>query len=67
LWRKNDVGETARNRVFIASSVKQLKVVERWFAATRAIQSGGNLDEFAASTGKLPDEIRDAALKDIGA
>jgi hypothetical protein len=63
----SDVGETARNRIFIASTVQQLNVVDRWHAASRAVESSGNLDAFSTSVGKLLDEIRDAALKDLGA
>jgi hypothetical protein len=62
----SSVGETARNRLFIAHTVKSLHIVERWHTATRAVESGGSLDEFSASVGKLLDEIRDAALTDLG-
>lgn len=61
------VGETARNRIFIASTVKRLNVVKRWHEATRFIEGGGDLDVFSSTVGKLLDEIRDAALQDIGA
>jgi hypothetical protein len=61
------VGETARNRIFIAPTVKRLNVVVRWHDATRALERGGNLDAFAGTVGKLLDEIRDAAIEDIGA
>jgi hypothetical protein len=61
------VGETARNRIFIASTVKRLDVVKRWHDATRTVERDGDLDKFATSVGKLLDEIRDAAIKDIGA
>ena len=61
------VGETTRNRIFIAPAVKRLNVVKRWHDATRVLESGGNIDEFATTVGKLLDEIREAAIKDIGA
>jgi hypothetical protein len=56
------VGETARNRIFIASTVKRLDVVKRWHDATRFAEDGGDIDVFAARVGKLLDEIRDDAL-----
>ena len=61
------VGETTRNRIFIASAVRRLNVVKRWHDATRALESGGNVDEFGTTVGKLLDEIRAAAIRDIGA
>jgi hypothetical protein len=61
------VGETSRNRIFIFSAVRELQVVERWHNATRFIESGGNLNEFAKIIGKLLDDIRAHALKDMGA
>jgi hypothetical protein len=61
------VGETARNRIFILPTVKRLDVVKRWHDQTRFVEDGGDIDKFAASVGKLLDEIRIAALKDIGA
>ncbi len=60
-------GETARNRIFIAPTVKCLDVVNRWHDATRAVERDRDLNAFGASVGKLLDEIRDAAVKDIGA
>ena len=61
------VAETARNRIFVAPTVKRLNVLKRWHAATRVIEGGGDANEFGTSVGKLLDEIRDAAIKDIGA
>jgi len=47
------VGETARNRIFIAPAVKRLSVVERWHDATRSLEKNHDVDQFAASVGKL--------------
>ena len=60
------VGETARNRIFIASTVKRLDVVKRWHDATRSVERDHDLDKFGTSVGKLLDDIRDAAIRDIG-
>lgn len=61
------VGETARDRIFIAHVVKRLDVVKRWHAATELVDDGGDVKVFANSVGILLDELRDAAIKDIGA
>jgi hypothetical protein len=61
------VAETTRDRIFVAHVVKRLDVVKRWHAATRLVEDGGDVNVFANSVGILLDEIRDAAIKDIGA
>jgi hypothetical protein len=61
------VEETTRDRIFIAPVVKRLGVIKRWHAATTLIEGGGDINAFANSVGILLDEIRDAAIKDIGA
>jgi len=56
-------GEVIRSRIFIAPVVKELRVTERWYEAThdRKHNPGG----FAAAAGKLIDDIREAAVKDL--
>jgi len=61
------VAETMGDRIFIAAVVKRLNVLERWYAATTLFEGGGEVNAFASSVGTLLDEIRDAAVKDVGA
>jgi hypothetical protein len=61
------IAEMTGDRIFIASVVKRLNVLERWYAATTLFEAGGEANAFTGSVATLLDEIRDAAIKDIGA
>jgi len=57
-------GEVLRSRLFIAPTVKRLRVTERWNEASR-LADHDDLDGFSLAAGKLLDEIREAAVSDL--
>jgi len=54
-----------RNRLFIANEIRDLKLFDRWSAATKSFEDDRDVLKFSAAFGSIGKDLHEKALKDI--